>query len=262
MNGFLWTAVLATCLAPLAAVAQAPTEVDVSEGSDEANAARAREVFQAGQTAFAEGRFEEASSLWLRAYELADRPAILYNIGTAYDRAGDEARALDYYRRYLDADPDAANGAYTRSRIDVLTRTASATDDEPAPIDDGDGAAPVAPPAASAEPEARRAAPAIALFAVAGAAGVTGLALGLRAIGTHSELEDACPGGACDESERAAVDRMGRVALAADVLLGISLASALAAVVALVVGAPSDEAPPVEASCTREGCGVTLRGAF
>lgn len=243
---------------PAPAEAEATTTPENSE-----DATHAREVFQAGQVAFAEGRFAEAASLWQRSYELAQRPAILYNIGTALDRSGDETGALEYYGRYLEAEPDAANGAYIRSRVDVLNSRA-ADGGAAAHSSDGEGTAPDPSPEtqATAPTPGANPAPAIALFSVAGAAGVTGLVLGLRALSQQSDLESSCPDGLCSEDLRSDVDRMGRMALAADILLGVSAAAALGGLIAAIMGSKSSDELPVEASCTGDGCRMQLRGSF
>lgn len=82
--------------------------------------AEARSLFEAGRTAFAAGRFEAALARFQEAYELSQRPALLYNIGTAADRLRRDAQALEAFRAYLAAVPDAANRDEVESRIRVL----------------------------------------------------------------------------------------------------------------------------------------------
>ena len=80
----------------------------------------ARRLFEAGNVAFADGTFEAALSLWQRSYELSERPQLLYNIGTAADRLRRNEVALEAFRGYLGALPDASNASEVRRRVEVL----------------------------------------------------------------------------------------------------------------------------------------------
>src|SRR5688572_22790375 len=48
---------------------------------------RARQLFEEGRGLFAEQRYEDALDRFRRSYDLSHRPALLYNIGLAADRA-------------------------------------------------------------------------------------------------------------------------------------------------------------------------------
>jgi tetratricopeptide (TPR) repeat protein len=80
----------------------------------------ARTHYAAGVAAYSAGRFREAVDEFIAADRLATRPALSYNIARAYDRLGDAARALQYYREYLRRDAAPANAAETRSRVREL----------------------------------------------------------------------------------------------------------------------------------------------
>lgn len=113
---------LSLALAPTASAQ--PT----SEGGD----AEARALFEAGQVAFREGRFEDALTDFQHAYDRSPRPLLLFNIGTAADRLRRDAVALDAFERYLAAMPEATNAVEVRARIDVLRdAVARASADEP-----------------------------------------------------------------------------------------------------------------------------------
>jgi tetratricopeptide (TPR) repeat protein len=73
---------------------------------------KAHAHYQAAQGFFTAGDFEHAIIEFKAAYELAPRPLLLYNLGSAYRRLGaetgaieDKRLALDSYRRYLTAEP-------------------------------------------------------------------------------------------------------------------------------------------------------------
>jgi tetratricopeptide (TPR) repeat protein len=80
----------------------------------------ARRHYDAGVAAYSAARFEEAVSEFLAADRLAPRAALSYNIARAYDKLGDVAKALRFYRDYLRRAPQASNAAETRTRMHEL----------------------------------------------------------------------------------------------------------------------------------------------
>lgn len=87
----------------------------------------ARALFDAGEAAYAAGRFDAALSRFQEAYELSHRPIILWNIALAADRARQDTLALETYRRFLDEVPEspAVHDLRLRAtaRMEVLART-------------------------------------------------------------------------------------------------------------------------------------------
>lgn len=81
---------------------------------------QARSLFEAGRTAFESGRFEQALRHFEESYELSQRPALLFNIASAADRLQRNERALEAYRAYLEALPDAPNRELAQARIAFL----------------------------------------------------------------------------------------------------------------------------------------------
>ena len=71
--------------APLAADAAAPA---LQADQDR----EARFLFEAGRTAYDAGRYREALGHFQHAYDLSQRPQLLYNVGQAADRPAVEAR--------------------------------------------------------------------------------------------------------------------------------------------------------------------------
>jgi tetratricopeptide (TPR) repeat protein len=80
----------------------------------------ARALFHAGQSAYESGRFEKALEYFLQAHELSGRPALLYNVGQAADRARRDETALNAFRMYLQQVPDAPNAEMVQNRIASL----------------------------------------------------------------------------------------------------------------------------------------------
>lgn len=100
------------------AAAQPPSAAPSEASQDE----EARALFQAGRLAFQGGRFEDALRHFQRAYELSERAPLLFNIGSAADRLRRNELALDAFRRYVEALPDAPNRSQVLARIEVLER--------------------------------------------------------------------------------------------------------------------------------------------
>ena len=120
--------VVVMCLGiALDANSQDATEAEVVDASGEverdepdARESEARVTFEAATIAFSDGRFEDALSSFRRAYELSPRAELLYNMGQCTDRLRRDAETVDYFERYLEAAPDAANRRTVESRIEVL----------------------------------------------------------------------------------------------------------------------------------------------
>jgi tetratricopeptide (TPR) repeat protein len=99
-------------LAPAAAFAQSapsPAAPPPSAGAapavisptDSPDVELAKSHFNTGQLDYEQKRFAEAAREFEEAFRLSPRSPLLYNIGKSYDGAGDHARALEAYRRYL-----------------------------------------------------------------------------------------------------------------------------------------------------------------
>lgn len=91
----------------------------------------ARMLFQAGELAFNEGRFENALESFHRAHALTQRPELLFNIGTCQERLERYDEALQSFRAYLTARPDAPNANAVAQRIRILEVATTERDDEP-----------------------------------------------------------------------------------------------------------------------------------
>lgn len=298
----LWEAILmgallaSGALAPAAAVAQADdgetTSTDESgeydpramrtEGLDD-EAARSR--FRIGQALFDEGRYLEAAHEWEQAYELSQRPSLLFNAYLAYREAGRLADAVRTLEAYL------ARGE--GEGVDRLGRVLAAMqqtlrEHEAARAEQEEREAALAAERAAAEEraatEAARAEAAhrradesqdrTVGWVIAGAGGgaflIGGVIASVFAVNARSELEDNCPDQRCiagfdtEGTQSQAQD----AALAADIMFGLTGAAVITGLIVAIV-APSagraDEAEPTvepSASCGPTGCQVGLRGSF
>jgi len=152
MTRWLPLAILFLCA--LAAAAP-PSKADVDE---------ARKHFKAGEGHFRAGAFDRAIEEYEVAYKLVPRPGFLFNIGSGYRKKGeasgsveDKKRAIDYYQRYLDAEPAGKAIDDARAFIAALRAEVAAAEPKPAPIAEPPPkpapASPLStPPIAAAEP--------------------------------------------------------------------------------------------------------------
>jgi tetratricopeptide (TPR) repeat protein len=85
---------------------------------------RARELFLEGEAHYAAGRYEQAAERYLEAYQLSQRPELLFNVGNAYERLGDYEKAAEYLRQYAD-NPRARDVVSVRERIRRLEAAAA-----------------------------------------------------------------------------------------------------------------------------------------
>jgi tetratricopeptide (TPR) repeat protein len=80
---------------------------------------RAHEWLNAGEAAFAQGRFGDALDAFEMSYRKQSAPHTLRRIGDAADKLGSPARAEEAFSAYLKHVPDASDREYIRGRIDA-----------------------------------------------------------------------------------------------------------------------------------------------
>ena len=80
--------------------------------------------FAAAQDAFAQGNYKEAAQQYQASYDITQDPALLFNIGESWQRAGDLGRARDSYQAYLKAQPSAADRAEVEQRLKAIEAAA------------------------------------------------------------------------------------------------------------------------------------------
>ncbi|HEY2406233.1 MAG TPA: PEGA domain-containing protein [Polyangiaceae bacterium] len=87
---------------------------------------RARALFDQGAIAYREGRFFEAVEIFSETNRLYPEPALVFNIGKAYEGMGNPSGALRYYREYLRRAPNASDRADVTPRIERFEQALSA----------------------------------------------------------------------------------------------------------------------------------------
>ncbi|HZO12294.1 MAG TPA: TonB-dependent receptor [Polyangiaceae bacterium] len=99
LRGILALTVLASSLVPASAWGDARSE--------------ARKHFSAGMEHIGAGRYSEGVEELERAYEILPHPSVRYNIGKAWEDAGELEKAVAAYKTYLESDPEDAQEVRT-----------------------------------------------------------------------------------------------------------------------------------------------------
>jgi tetratricopeptide (TPR) repeat protein len=90
--------------------------------------------YRKGMKAYTLGHFPEAIEEFEKAYDLRAEPIFLYNIAQSHRQNNSPQRALFFYRRYLEAQPDAKNRAEIEQRIkDLQSQLNAQAENVPAP---------------------------------------------------------------------------------------------------------------------------------
>jgi tetratricopeptide (TPR) repeat protein len=82
--------------------------------------ANAQRRYAEAAALFRAGKYERAIRLFLEADRLAPSAALAFNVARAYEKLGNTARALEYYRHYLRRDPNGSGARRAASRVSEL----------------------------------------------------------------------------------------------------------------------------------------------
>lgn len=255
---------------------------------------RARELFQKGDAAYAEGRYEEAHQFFLEAYDLSGRPQLLYNVSNALERLGRYAEAVEALEKYLASgkahDPEIVQKrlanlkkrveeqkkAEERAREEEEKKRAPEEKPEPPPPTEVEQPTPTpAPPESKPTPVVP-----IVLLGAGGAALATAGVFGVLTLSARGDVDAGCKEGPagrlCDREAVPAIDRDKTFGLVTDIALvsGVVLGG-LGAYLLLTggekasakVGSSADARPAKRTHTTRiearpAGAGVLVVGTF
>jgi tetratricopeptide (TPR) repeat protein len=260
--------VFALGLAVPAHAQQQPAERPVKEED-----ARARELFLEGEAHYAAGRYELAAERYLAAYELSQRPELLFNLGNAFERMGEYEKAADYLRRYAES-PRARDVVSVRERVRRLEaaaaeekrRTAQAQEDAPARVEPPVDQAPAPQPAARDDGN-----PAYWWLIGSGAAAVSTVVFGLLANNAGNNAAADCTETStgrplCRDTASSALTQETVFALGADVSAIATVVTAGVGIYLLLQGDDEKEssatATRVEPALVPSGFGVSFSGRF
>lgn len=109
------------CVLCLSGTAHAQANASAPDPTSEAGKkAEGKVRYERGAEAYSAGRFKDAIDLFLQADALAPSAALSFNIARAYEKIGDDASSLQWYRDFRRRAPDAKNGAEVDERIGAL----------------------------------------------------------------------------------------------------------------------------------------------
>jgi len=218
--------------------------------SPEPDDARARELFLRGDAHYAAGRYEQAVSDFLEAYELSGKPALLYNLANVYERLSDYAAAADYLRRYLES-PEVHDVVSVRERLRRLELAAS----RPPPV------VPANPGPTESASSSRPSWPGWVLGTATVGAAASSVTLGLLTLQSRSDVQSRCSQTQgltlCRGEASSLLDQERRRALATDISIGTTAVLGAATLAWIATGSGRD-ARPVSTSRGSSGRGPTV----
>jgi tetratricopeptide (TPR) repeat protein len=119
---------------------------------------KAQAAFDQAQSDFLQGKYDEAARRFQDAYDARPFPSFLYNVAATFHTKGKKQsdpvayqKAIDTYRKYLAADPQATDKAKVEKAISVLEAEIKRLKAQPAAPGSGPNAGSAAPPAAPSE---------------------------------------------------------------------------------------------------------------
>lgn len=118
-------------LLTVCAVLSAPPTALASPAA-KASESQARKAFDQGSRAYDQGHFDEALTHFERAYALGHDDKVLFNVARAADGANRRARAIEAYRQFLAAFPNAPQRGLILQRLEKLgSSTAEKSGEKP-----------------------------------------------------------------------------------------------------------------------------------
>ena len=216
--------------------------------ADSESDAQARELFYKGEQHYAAGRYERAAVLYEGAYELSDRPAILFALANAHERMGNLDKAARYLRLYVrSAKPE--NKSDLMSRIEILEtkRDQEKLAKEKTRIAEEEQRL---AKRIALLPKEEKAKPGSTLGVVALAGGGVGLVsaatFGLLSMRSGNKAENFCKDGLCSGSASSALSKEKNFALAADISLAFAVVSVGTGLYLLLRSQNDDEKEPAK----------------
>lgn len=208
--------------------------------TEDANKAKAKELYEKGNTHYNLGEYDLAVAAFKESYALSQAPGLLFNIAQSYRLKKDYEQASHFYETYLRLKPDASNRPDVEARIAEMkkmleeqktmgtkapigtvtpdggtTTTTTTTTTTSAPTTTTT-TTPTTGPTDVVDPGAGKQLKlaGIATAGVGGALVITGVVFGMMAKGKESDLEELNNGGTWDEDAYRAGRRNNKIAIA------------------------------------------------
>lgn len=248
---------IAAPAAPTAGTATTPaatTTTPAPADDKSANLKRAEELYHNGERLYKEGSYESAILAFQESYELSKEPALLSNIGNAYERLGDFANARRYFDQYRAFAPEKEQEVLSRriQALDQRQKEKEAREKSAAEAAKANGSGqpqpqpqpqPQVQPKVDDKPKQDRVFGPAAIGLTAGVAVGLGLGLGfgIKANNEKKEALAGCQsdGGVllCSEDSQGALDKRRTSALIADIGFAVAGAAAIALIAVIAVKA-------------------------
>ncbi len=105
---------------PLASTAEESEDVaaDSYEAGEGEAGLEAKELFEAAEQAFREGRYQEALDQYLASYEMHPSPFLLARIGSCKQALDDHGAAIESFERFLEEAPDSPERSDVEARLE------------------------------------------------------------------------------------------------------------------------------------------------
>jgi tetratricopeptide (TPR) repeat protein len=195
------------------------------------NVNAARDHFRKGTAAFKEGRHAEAAQEFEAAYRIVGDPVLLFNIGQAYEKAGQISRAIVNYEAYVQRAKTADDLAEVQAKVAQLKAQQAAASNRAT--------------VAATRTDTSTSAPGNGLRIAGGVIGgagvaalVAGIVLGTQAQSKASSLKEASQAPGTSFSSVVGLQSQGQTyANAAYALYGVGSALAVTGVVLFIVDA-------------------------
>lgn len=220
-----WVLVSAALLIPAVSIAQdQPTEEAAK--TPEVDLEQAKVKYEEGKAHYEAGEYDKALAAFTEAYNLSNKPDLLFNLGVCSEKIGDSTKAIAYYELYLEENPDAAD------RDDVAQRLAALKESQAEPAEPEPAAAAPPPPEEEDELVVEQEEDTEIFWpgAVIGLGGLilaSGALTAIMAYNRYGDLEDSCSPD-CSDSK---VSKVKKAALAADIQFALGGAVVAAGVI-------------------------------
>jgi tetratricopeptide (TPR) repeat protein len=109
----------------------------------EQDLAQAKTKYIEGKQHYEAGKFDLALAAFTEAYNLSNKPDLLFNLGVCSEKLGQDRKAIAYYELYLEENPEASDRHEVAMRLDELKASqagpaepAAAPAPAPLPVED------------------------------------------------------------------------------------------------------------------------------
>ncbi len=247
---------------------------DDNDGDDDQ--AKAAADYSEGKKAFEAGKFEDALNKFTEAYNLSGKVDLLCNLAVCSEKLGQPEKARAYYDLYLEENPEVKDAPTICAKLvqrddledqtpETPGETEAETEDEWPPRE-REAQFEMESVAEEKKKDDKKAFGPGLIIGVGGLVVVSGGLTAIAAYKKHRDLEIACSPDCTDGQ----VDSARKVAITADVLLGVGVVTVAAGVLWWVLSSKKEkEEADVATSRVRaapiawhEGGGMMLEGSF